>query len=115
MGAACPFLLLRVRRGQCLLSDTLLQINDAKNNNSLKKPLEVSGLAAGCQLCTQLSSVWGDCAAVNRAGFRQHMETVQDVVPHWWLYLSGRLAEKQSSGTRVKDTLPCGLAAVQAD
>lgn len=37
----CPFLLLKVRRGPFLLSDTLLQINNAKNNGSLKKPLKV--------------------------------------------------------------------------
>eukprot|EP00878_Enallax_costatus_P019059 GHUV01020096.1.p1 GENE.GHUV01020096.1~~GHUV01020096.1.p1 ORF type:complete len:379 (+),score=90.25 GHUV01020096.1:952-2088(+) len=37
----CPFLLLKVRRGPYLLSDTLLQINNAKNNGNLKKPLKV--------------------------------------------------------------------------
>jgi hypothetical protein len=44
MGGArdgCPFLLLRVRRGAYLLRDTLMQINNAKNNGSLKKPLKV--------------------------------------------------------------------------
>ncbi|WIA41938.1 hypothetical protein OEZ86_009249 [Tetradesmus obliquus] len=44
MGGAresCPFLLLRVRRGSYLLRDTLMQINNAKNNGSLKKPLKV--------------------------------------------------------------------------
>eukprot|EP00882_Tetradesmus_deserticola_P023656 GHRQ01025760.1.p1 GENE.GHRQ01025760.1~~GHRQ01025760.1.p1 ORF type:complete len:434 (+),score=180.85 GHRQ01025760.1:112-1413(+) len=44
MGGAresCPFLLLRIRRGAYLLRDTLMQINNAKNNGSLKKPLKV--------------------------------------------------------------------------
>jgi hypothetical protein len=48
MGGAresCPFLLLRVRRGAYLLRDTLMQINNAKNNGSLKKPLKVSALS----------------------------------------------------------------------
>lgn len=40
-GSICPFLVLRVRRGPYLLSDTLLQINGAKNDGSLKKPLKV--------------------------------------------------------------------------
>jgi hypothetical protein len=40
-GTMCPFLVLKVRRGPYLLSDTLLQINGAKNDGSLKKPLKV--------------------------------------------------------------------------
>jgi len=42
-GSACPFLILHIRRGPYLLGDTLLQINGAKNNGSLKKPLKVTG------------------------------------------------------------------------
>jgi hypothetical protein len=61
MGGAresCPFLLLRVRRGAYLLRDTLMQINNAKNNGSLKKPLKVR-LAFGCQQrCTIASDVY---------------------------------------------------------
>jgi hypothetical protein len=54
MGGAresCPFLLLRVRRGAYLLRDTLMQINSAKNNGSLKKPLKVRGLRFASVLC----------------------------------------------------------------
>eukprot|EP00879_Flechtneria_rotunda_P008144 GHRR01008529.1.p1 GENE.GHRR01008529.1~~GHRR01008529.1.p1 ORF type:complete len:494 (+),score=174.37 GHRR01008529.1:547-2028(+) len=40
-GPAMPFLLLKVRRGPYLLGDTLLQINRAKNDGNLKKPLKV--------------------------------------------------------------------------
>jgi hypothetical protein len=46
VGGALPFFTLRVRRGPFLLSDTLLQINGAKNDGSLKKPLKVCGAAA---------------------------------------------------------------------
>lgn len=41
---ACPYLLLRVRRGEHLVQDTLTQINRAKAAGSLKKPLKVKFL-----------------------------------------------------------------------
>lgn len=54
----CPFLLLKVRRGPYLLSDTLLQINNAKNNGSLKKPLKVGeGVDMIPWICTRVFSV----------------------------------------------------------
>ncbi|PNH10977.1 Ubiquitin-protein ligase E3A, partial [Tetrabaena socialis] len=37
----CPFLVLRVRRGPYLVQDTLIQIDRAKETDSLKKPLKV--------------------------------------------------------------------------
>jgi hypothetical protein len=53
---SCPFLLLRVRRGAYLLRDTLMQINNAKNNGSLKKPLKVClyvCMCVGCLFCAE--------------------------------------------------------------
>eukprot|EP00877_Chromochloris_zofingiensis_P010517 jgi/Chrzof1/5719/Cz16g12280.t1 len=40
-GNACPYLILKVRRGPYLLQDTLVQINRAKDNDSLRKSLKV--------------------------------------------------------------------------
>lgn len=61
-GSTCPFLVLKVRRGPYLLSDTLLQINGAKNDGSLKKPLKV-GVGWVCWVGglvgVLLGGVWG--------------------------------------------------------
>lgn len=40
-GGACPYLVLRVRRSPYLVNDTLLQIQNASANNTLKRPLKV--------------------------------------------------------------------------
>ena len=43
----------KVRRGQYLVQDTLIQINRAKESDSLKKPLKVRccGCLHGCLSC----------------------------------------------------------------
>jgi len=40
----CPFLVLKVRRGAYLVQDTLIQINRAKESDTLRKPLKVKFL-----------------------------------------------------------------------
>lgn len=40
-GGSCPYLVLRVRRSPYLVNDTLLQIQNASANNTLKRPLKV--------------------------------------------------------------------------